>query len=392
MPRTTVAATLAIATLIALIALGATATSALGSDDTLDDERSVAVQLRIWEGVRRGDIWVSARPEGGSWGTLGTFPFALDEPGPNPYRTSGVLAVAGVELRISNHLDAGPASIEVYACGSFCADSAVADVCEWDGITLPLDDGTDSSGHYRYGELTIEVQQTNPRLVMDRERLLALRDTLAGSGTLDWSADRDLADWAGVTVEGAPARVTKLRLANSGLSGELSGLLGDLTALTELRLEGNALSGGIPSKLTQLPNLEHLYLGENALQGCVPPALREVANTDLGSLPLPDCEPPVDLWSLSWPRELTEGAYHIGAGVGSPSIIFDVPAGADLRLAGVALNGASFFVLEHETGPWLGMEDRRCGPVRVSGISRRSADIGAVFDRVAESRWWGVVE
>ena len=57
MPRTTVAATLAVATLIALIALGATATAALGSDDTLDDERSVAVQLRIWEGVRRGDIW-----------------------------------------------------------------------------------------------------------------------------------------------------------------------------------------------------------------------------------------------------------------------------------------------------------------------------------------------
>ena len=48
----------------------------------------------------------------------------------------------------------------------------------------------------------------NPGLVSDCEALLASRDTLAGTATLNWSADTPIADWEGVVLEGTPQRVT----------------------------------------------------------------------------------------------------------------------------------------------------------------------------------------
>ena len=108
-------------------------------------------------------------------------------------------------------------------------------------------------------------------LVEDCGHLLALLDTLAGTGTLNWSAHSAMMSWTGVTIEGTPPRVTKLDLANSGLTGELLGWLGDLTALTELRLEGNSLTGRVPSKLAQLADLTHVSLDGNRLTGCLPP-------------------------------------------------------------------------------------------------------------------------
>ena len=43
-----------------------------------------------------------------------------------------------------------------------------------------------------------------------------------------------MSEWMGVTVSGTPQRVTGLNLADLGLDGELSGLLGNLTGLTTL--------------------------------------------------------------------------------------------------------------------------------------------------------------
>ena len=50
----------------------------------------------------------------------------------------------------------------------------------------------------------------NPGLVSDCEALLASRDTLAGTATLNWSADRPIAEWEGVVIEGVPEGVTRL--------------------------------------------------------------------------------------------------------------------------------------------------------------------------------------
>ena len=79
----------------------------------------------------------------------------------------------------------------------------------------------------------------NTGLVSDCEAMLAARDALAGTGSLNWSEDISIAEWDGVRVEGTPGRVTELRLEHWWLNGNVSPRLGDLSSLRELRLGKN---------------------------------------------------------------------------------------------------------------------------------------------------------
>ena len=97
--------------------------------------RTVNVEVRVWQDVDQPDaLWLSARPNGGSWADLGTIP-------------------------------------------------------------VPLDDGLSGTGRYRYGDivLTLSVPPppscAEPSLAPDCAVLLAARDALAGDGALNWSAD-----------------------------------------------------------------------------------------------------------------------------------------------------------------------------------------------------------
>ena len=129
----------------------------------------------------------------------------------------------------------------------------------------------------------------NPGLVSDCVALLAARDVLAGTATLNWSTDTPIEDWSGVVLDGTPGRVTELRLRNLGLTGEIPPELGSLSDLQHLNLRDNHLTGGIPTELGDLSNLQELYLGGNTLTGCVPDGLRDVSNNDLASLGLSFC-------------------------------------------------------------------------------------------------------
>ena len=60
--------------------------------------------------------------------------------------------------------------------------------------------------------VAVSSPASNPGLVSDCENLLASKDDLRGAGSLDWSEDKDIGTWEGVTVEGAPPRVTELAL------------------------------------------------------------------------------------------------------------------------------------------------------------------------------------
>lgn len=125
----------------------------------------------------------------------------------------------------------------------------------------------------RYGDLTLAILRNNPGLLADRAHLLALRDVLAGDGAqLDWSVAITAGAWEGVTVGGSPPRVTGLDLARLGLTEEIWGWLGDLSALEKLRLNGNALTGTLPSKLSLLGNLTDVRLAGNDLEGCLLPS------------------------------------------------------------------------------------------------------------------------
>ena len=121
----------------------------------------------------------------------------------------------------------------------------------------------------------------NPGLVSDCEALLAARDTLAGTGSLDWSAGVPIGQWDGVGLGGTPKRVARLNLSARQLTGEIPVELGDLANLDTLGLDYNRLTGGIPPELGHLPNLFWLLLTGNRLTGQIPPGLGRNASLDV---------------------------------------------------------------------------------------------------------------
>ena len=240
-------------------------------------------------------------------------------------------------------------------------------------------------------------------LMRDCERLLELRDVLVGTGALNWNSNTAITSWTGVTVGGSPPRVTRLRLSNRGLTGELSGLLGTLTGLRELRLDRNQLTGRIPSKLTQLIDLTHVYLRGNTLTGCIPPSLWDAANHDIAALGLPTCGAPSDASRVE--DTIGEGTYKLALREGSPALVFDIPSGLQLEIIGIVVSdagpeGADFIglILEVPTGgSWLCLDLERgeqCGR-RIDPNSQGAAgqsttttpETSELFDRIAESLW-----
>ena len=125
---------------------------------------------------------------------------------------------------------------------------------------------------------------SNPGLVTDCEALLAARDTLAGSGTLNWSGSTAIGSWDGVTVDGSPLRVTSLVLSDTQLTGTIPPELGGLASLAELSLGDNRLTGPIPSELSNLTNLRELWLNDNQLTGMTPAELGSLDNLEVLSL------------------------------------------------------------------------------------------------------------
>ena len=148
--------------------------------------------------------------------------------------------------------------------------------------------------------------QENPGLAADCTALLQIRDTLAGSATLNWSADRTVFYWDGITVGESPRRVTRLDLSERSLTGTIPPELAALAHLEVLDLHNNYLSGPIPSELGTLAYLEWLGLAGNTLTGCLPPGLRGVANHDLAGLGLPFCDA----------EEISEWPHVVGVTIG----------------------------------------------------------------------------
>ena len=137
--------------------------------------------------------------------------------------------------------------------------------------------------------LAVPDQTNNPGLMQDCETLLGLKDTLRGTGSLNWSVDEAIGDWDGTTTGGTPSRVTKLELDDEDLTGTIPAGLGSLTGLTHLDLSDNSLTGDIPAELGLLHNVVSVKLSGNSLTGCIPLSLQDVPTNDLDDLGLPDC-------------------------------------------------------------------------------------------------------
>ena len=137
--------------------------------------------------------------------------------------------------------------------------------------------------------LAVPDQGDNPGLIRDCMTLLAAKDALRGTASLNWSATTTIASWNGINVTGTPGRVTILDLSARGLTGSIPPALAGLSALVTLDLSDNDLTGEIPEDLAGLGSLETLRLSGNNLTGCIPMGLMSVATNDLGSLGLPEC-------------------------------------------------------------------------------------------------------
>ena len=197
------------------------------------------------------------------------------------YSHTGLTAGSTRHYRVSaiNSVGTGPASNSANATTD-ALEQAEADTCAT-------------------GE-AVSDPANNTGLVADCEILLAARDTLRGTATLNWSADVPITDWDGITIGGTPQRVTRLKInrgGGGGLAGRIPAGLGGLNSLThldlqanqitgsipaeignmrdlvELRLWGNSLTGSIPSRLGNLNNLKYLELGNNQLRGTIPRGL-----------------------------------------------------------------------------------------------------------------------
>ena len=310
-----------------LVAVGGSGAARAGSEDSAANE--IVLELRVWQHVEDNDnVWLSARAEGGSWRTLGTEPLGLEHIEDAGRYRYGDVAIAGVTLRFWQSRGE-PGRFFVRPCSGPCPERDVLRPVLWRPLGmlgLPLDDGHDRRGRFRYGDITIAVPVANAGLLADREYLLALKDALEGlhGPDLNWKAATTTTQWEGITVEGVPHRVTKLELSDRGLQGEIWGWLGNLTELRELRLDGNRLYGRIPSKLGQLSNLTHLYLAGNRVGGCLPPPLRALPNHDLveiGGLPS-DCLPSLITSFVTFVGGYTEegsaGTYQ------AVSLVFDI--------------------------------------------------------------------
>ena len=117
----------------------------------------------------------------------------------------------------------------------------------------------------------------SPGLVRDCFALMEGKDTLRGTGSLNWDFGRAIATWDGITVSGTPARVTRLEAQGRKLTGTIPASLGKLSQLTRLYLQDNKLTGSIPPELGDLSNLTHFNLYYNSLSGSIPSELGDLS-------------------------------------------------------------------------------------------------------------------
>ena len=132
--------------------------------------------------------------------------------------------------------------------------------------------------------LSVPNQVDNPGThAWTARTLLAAKDTLRGTGSLNWGTGTTIASWDGVTTSTEPSGITKLELSDEDLSGTIPPELGDLSELTHLDLSDNSLTGEIPRELGGLSNLSFSYKLTRATRspGACPAALKDVATNDL---------------------------------------------------------------------------------------------------------------
>ena len=224
--------------------------------------------------------------------------------------------------------------------GYYQTIGAYGDITPGDGETTTFTPAQPPAAPACTNGTAVATPNDNRGLVRDCETLLAAKDGLRGTATLNWSTGTAIGGWEGVTTGGTPSRVTELDLASESLTGSIPAGLGQLFELTTLDLSSNQLTGDIPAELGWLTNLTELRLSGNQLTGCIPVALKNVATNDLSALSLLYCAPPA-------PGNLSAGP----------------PSGTSVGLSWDAVPDAGAYRVEYRAGPdeWTTASDTITG-------------------------------
>ena len=186
---------------------------------------------------------------------------------PYLYENDDITPGSNLNSRIEQRLQPGEYTIEAT---TYYSQKTGEFTLKVSGISKPPEDADCSSG------IAVTDPDDNPGLVSDCEALLAARDILAGSASLNWSADISIEEWDGIRIVGSPERVDSLTLNDLELNGVIPAELGLLVHLFLLSLSGNDLSGPIPSELGDLGDLAILSLSGNNLNGAIPHELGDI--------------------------------------------------------------------------------------------------------------------
>ena len=238
---------------IAMIAMPVAATV------TAQDGPSATVEVRVWQDV--GDelaIYISARPAGGSWRTLGTIPLPLDD----GVSSSGRFRYGDIAIDVPLPGQTSAATVEVRVWQDVNDSAGIyVSARPADGswrtlgtIPLPLDDGVSSSGRFRYGDISLDVPLPAPPPVArtiftgelaDLEYSIGLADRWARTAEHEF-AGSDPWSLLFVSAAGGPLGQTLQQQAESirnGLEREIaqrwpSYSLFEFTSLEEVTVEG----------------------------------------------------------------------------------------------------------------------------------------------------------
>ena len=163
---------------------------------------------------------------------------------------------------------------------------AANDTLSWSVASQPWHDGDELMLRVREvpdcsNGTVVPNPSANPALKRDCINLLAAKDTLRGTATLNWSEDTAITSWDGVRVKGSPGRVAEVLLTSKGLTGTIPPDLGRLDGLQHLWFNINQLAGAIPSELGSLADLQTLILNDNRLTGAVPRELGGLSSLEV---------------------------------------------------------------------------------------------------------------
>ena len=136
---------------------------------------------------------------------------------PYLYENDDITPGSNLNSRIEQRLQPGEYTIEATTYNSQKTGEFTLEVS---GISKPPEDADCSSG------IAVTDPDDNPGLVSDCEVLLAARDILAGSASLNWSAGLPIEEWDGIRIVGSPERVDSLTLNDLGLNGVIPAELG----------------------------------------------------------------------------------------------------------------------------------------------------------------------